>query len=385
MLNVLYLAANIGDAAVARRVAMLSRGGASISIAGFRRAGSAAPSFAEYLELGETFDARFVQRILSVIRASGRLGELTRNRRAPDLIIARNLEMLFLAMRLRSFWPDVPIAYECLDIHRLMLRTDTIGRMMRGLERHLARGASLLLISSPAFAREYFDKVNVLDLPVLLIENKVFGVPHVRGRNPVLASGGSAPLTIGWFGALRCQKSLAILQRFAQEMDGRVEVILRGRPAYTEFADFDAAVSASPQLRYAGPYRSPDDLASIYGDVQLCWAIDFFEEGLNSRWLLPNRVYEGCLNGAVPIALAGTETAAFLDALGLGIILPDTEPATLKRMVGDLTPQRLRELAAAVAAAPVGAFACDDADCRALVSQLTNINGVESIALEVAA
>ncbi|TIP62467.1 MAG: glycosyl transferase family 1, partial [Mesorhizobium sp.] len=72
--------------------------------------------------LGATRDGRFAQRLAAVTKAAvsiaSKLGSMPR----PDLIIARNLEMLALARRARSaFQATVPIVYECLDIHRLML------------------------------------------------------------------------------------------------------------------------------------------------------------------------------------------------------------------------------------------------------------------------
>ena len=372
LLDVLYLAGNTGDSAVERRVRMLQEGGALVSVAGFRRAGSAAPRLEveHYHELGQTFDARFAQRIFAIARAAGPLRARMRRRRPPDVIFARNLEMLFLATRLKDMWGGRPaIVYECLDIHRLMLRDDLIGRSLRRLERRLARQTSLLLISSPAFAREYFGTINRLDLPIRLVENKVLG-SDLHGRNPALAAGDDGPLRIGWFGALRCRKSLDILARFARRMDGAVEVVLRGRPALTEFDDFHGAIAANPFLTYAGPYQNPADLPRIYSGVHLAWAIDYFEEGQNSSWLLPNRLYEGCLNGAVPIALAGTETAAFLTARGLGIIVADTHQDTLARAIGTLTRQELAVLAGAVASTSATAFACGNDECRALAVAL---------------
>ena len=58
LLDVLYLAGNTGDSAVERRVRMLQEGGALVSVAGFRRAGSAAPRLEveHYHELGQTFE-----------------------------------------------------------------------------------------------------------------------------------------------------------------------------------------------------------------------------------------------------------------------------------------------------------------------------------------
>ncbi|TIS70411.1 MAG: glycosyltransferase family 4 protein, partial [Mesorhizobium sp.] len=93
----------------------------------------------------------------------------------PDLILARNLEMLALASRARrAFGAGVPIVYECLDIHRLVLRNDLIGKTLRGAERHLARDVKLLVTSSPAFVANYFKPFGQIAAPVELIENKYF-------------------------------------------------------------------------------------------------------------------------------------------------------------------------------------------------------------------
>jgi hypothetical protein len=150
-------------------------------------------------------------------------------------------------------------------------------------------------------------------------------------------------------------------------------VVLRGRPALTEFDDFHAIVAGQPHLRFEGPYSNPSDLAAIYSDVHLAWAIDFFEAGKNSQWLLPNRIYEGCLHGAIPVALAGTETAAFLERHGIGIVLPDIQPQTLRTLLGEITQDRLASLAAAVAAQKSSHFAVGPDECRALVAKLTGL------------
>jgi succinoglycan biosynthesis protein ExoL len=295
--------------------------------------------------------------------------------------------MLALANRLRRRWAvDAPVVYECLDIHRLMLRRDFVGRGMRTVERAMARDASLLLTSSPAFVTEYFEPYGQFDKPVLLVENKVLFDGGARGRNPALAAsetGGS--LRIGWFGALRCRRSLSALAALTRRTAGGVEVVLRGTPARIEFEDFDGVVASEPHLRFEGPYRNPDNLATIYSEVHFAWAIDYFEAGRNSKWLLPNRIYEGCLHGAIPVALAGTETAALLARLHIGIILDDTEPDTLARVFGGMSGARVAALARDVANVDIAQFACDAPGCRALVARLEALRIVEEAAVMVPA
>ena len=189
----------------------------------------------------------------------------------------------------------------------------------------------------------------------MLLENKVLELAgQVRwiAEPPETAPSCGEPWKIGWFGALRCRKSLELLAAFTRRMEGRFEVVLRGRPAYSEFADFDGFVAAEPYIRFEGAYRNPEDLAGIYGEVHFSWAIDFFEEGLNSSWLLPNRLYEGCRHGAVPIAMRQTETGRFLAGRHLGRparrsvgrrgwrrVLATWTPKTMRRPVGKSWPK----------------------------------------------
>ena len=385
MPRILYLVHNLADPAVERRVAMFREGGAEVEIAGFRRGDSPKPSLPidTVVELDITHDGRMLHRIAAAARAAAGARVWSKSLSRPDSIVARNLEMLAVANRMRGLWDVAPaLVYECLDIHRLMLRQDRIGQIMRAVEQRLMRNVDTLITSSPAFLRNHFHTLGAL--PALLVENKVFA-PDLGdvGRNPALVEQND-PIRIGWFGALRCSKSLAALEAVSQRFGGRVEIVLRGRPALTEFDDFHGTVSRAAHVEYGGPFRYPTDLPALYSDVHFVWAIDFFEEGLNSSWLLPNRLYEGCLNGAIPIALAGTETAAFIERLGIGIVIPDIAQATLIALFESMTPERMRALAAAVASQPPAMFRCDVRECVELVGRLSDLRSAEP-ALEAAA
>lgn len=365
MLKILYLVPNLSDPAVDRRLRMLNLGGATTTVAGFNRTSEIPPLAAKRVfALGRTADGRFAQRLHQVFLSRFR-GEQSLAHLGVDVIVARNLEMLPLARQLSRRWKGAPVVYESLDIHRLLLRTDWIGRAMRAAERSLASEVRALITSSPAFVREYFAPYGQTRVATWIIENKVLA-PQSRGVNPILSNPLARPVRIGWFGALRCRKSLENLTAALARLGGRYELVLRGRPALREFDDFHATVGSTPHVRFEGAYDH-GQLAEHYSDVHLCWAIDFFEEGRNSNWLLPNRIYEGCLNGAVPIALAGTETARFLANRGIGIILPDAEVDTIARVFDALTPEQLRTYALKVRDVPVRDLQTDQQECEGLV------------------
>ena len=378
-LQILYLAHDLADAAIRRRVLLLKHGGARVTVAGFQRADNvlAGDTDVETISLGRTADGRFTQRVGAVLSAAISLKAKLSGIPAPDVIVARNLEMLALAARASTlFGARVPVVYECLDIHRLLLDEGMKGRLLRAAEGYFGRDARLLITSSPAFIDHYFSRRSRLALPTLLLENKVLALEDVAGtalpelRPPEAGQ----PWKIGWFGAIRCRKSLAILSEFAARMEGRVQVVLRGRPAYGEFDDFDRQVEMAPHVEFCGPYRNPEDLSGIYSDVQFVWAIDFFEEGLNSEWLLPNRLYEGALHGAVPVALKSTETGRFLERRGLGLTLDTAHPDDLISLFGAMDRQRYEELFASIAATERSAWLAGPEDCRALVARLAALS-----------
>ncbi len=365
-MKVAYLVHDLNDAAVARRVQMLKAGGAEVVPVGFWR-GAQAPGAVEgvpVVDLGRTEDAKLLKRMGSVLAQAIRVGRLQRAMAGADVVVARNLEMLLLAVRVAQ---RRAVIYESLDIHRSLLGSGRASQALRAVERALMRRCGLLIVSSPAFLKHYFEARQGWRGRTLLMENKVLrldGAPEA----PELPRPSAPPWRIGWFGMIRCRKSLALLSKLAAHSQGRIEVVIRGRPARHEFADFDAEVAAAPGVTFEGAYK-PSDLPQLYGEVHFAWAIDYFEEGLNSSWLLPNRLYEGPLHGAVPIALREVETGAWLAARNAGLLL-DQPDRDLAKVFENLTVADYARLSEAVAAIPRRDLRAGESDCKDLVAAL---------------
>jgi hypothetical protein len=366
-----YFVPDLNDPAVRRRVAMFRTGGAEVRLIGFHRKASAAPiPGVSPVDLGRTTDGRMAARAVATIKAAMRARSLRSSIEGADIVVARNLEMLAVASRVRGN-ATMPLVYESLDIHRLMLGQGMASRLLRDLEGRLARRASLLLTSSPAFVESYFEPVSSVRLPVVLVENKVFlGDQTVPAPRPDRNEG--EPWRIGWFGAIRCLKSFALLSRLTRALGGKVEVVIRGRPTAAVFPDFEALVAAEPYMRFGGAYRNPEDLAAIYGDVDFAWAIDYFEEGQNSEWLLPNRLYESGWGGAIPLALARTATGRWLREHGVGVTLPDRIEDALEATFRNLDLAAVREHRHRLAAIDPSVWLCLPQECAALVARMAS-------------
>lgn len=378
-----YVVHDLADAAVARRVTMLRRGGAEVALAGFHRTPEPPATVAGVapVPLGRTADGKMAARALSVVA-----GRLSHARIAAalgpvDALMARNLEALTIAAALRRDMmaaqglDELPLTYELLDIHRLLLGRK--GAPLRALEGRLARQCRGLVVSSPAFVEAYVEPLSRMRLPVDLVENKLIDPPASGHAPPPCPPG--PPWRVGLYGALRDRHSIAVLGEAAAALGGALEVDIRGKPSPAVFADFAGLIDAHPHLRFGGPYRMPDDLAQLYGAVHFIWCIDYYEAGANSEWLLPNRLYEGGAHGAIPIARAGTATAARIEALGIGHVLHGDPSAALAAFLGDMSAERAAAMRAAVARLDRAAFVAGEAECARLVDLVGARPGAASV------
>lgn len=340
-MKIAYFVHDLNDAAVARRVLMMQAGGLTPVVLGFRR--SAAPPDDIHgfpvVDLGRTADARLAQRAGAVARNLFDGGKITRAVRDCDVFMGRNLESLMLAAHASR---GRRLIYECLDVHRTLLGSRRLDRAVQWVEARLLPQVQLLLVSSPAFVSEHFAKRKALSAPSLLVENKVIGTDDGLSLSPRLAG---PPWRIGWFGMLRCRRTLDLLIALVKASGGAIEVLIAGKVAESEFDDFYGKVSGLPGLDYVGAYTRTD-LPDLYRQTHFAWAIDYFEEGLNSSWLLPNRLYEASYHGSIPIALKGVQTAAWLAQRDAGIILADPLPDLLALLqaftIGDYERERSR-------------------------------------------
>ncbi|WP_378948969.1 glycosyl transferase [Paracoccus sp. R86501] len=370
-----YLAHDLDDPSIWRRVSMLRQGGAEVRVAGFRRGQGPLPE--EATVLGHTANGRMIQRVRAIAAAWPRIARMIPVQHGPEVILARNLEMLALGARLARI-RGARLVYELLDIHAMMLGQGTAARVLRRVEAKLMHRTSLVVLSSPAFDTSYLRHFNQPDVPTLMVENKPFARPDITQQRGAAADGAEngGPLIIGWFGMLRCRWSLGVLDQVTRAHPGQYRVILRGRPALDVMEDFHDVVDANPDLSFMGPYDWPDDLPAIYGQIDVAWLIDRYQAGQNSDWLLPNRLYEGCLNGAVPVVLDGTEVARRVSAWDCGVLVATPGADAVAATLSTLSPASLATRREAVADLPRAVLEMDKAECRHLTSAICGTDPV---------
>jgi hypothetical protein len=368
-MKVAYFVHELADAAVRRRIRMIEAGGGTVALLGFhRKRGDAAPPHGAIV-LGHTLNQKLFARIISVLTAVPRALKARRTWRDADVILARNLEMLFLAILLTR-GRRARIVYECLDIHRLMSGDGVASKVLRAIERFCLARVSFVITSSPAFVTHHFAGRQRFPGDILLVENKVLNLDDADRPRP--DSHFAPPWIIAWCGVLRCKRSFALLSALAAARNGRVRVELWGAPARDEIPDFDAVLSRSEHMTFRGRYAA-EDLPRMYGGAHFAWAIDFFEAGGNSDWLLPNRLYESLAFGAVPIAMANVETGRWLKSRDVGVTLETAPEAALPALLEQMTQERLESLVTTARGIDPLLVRDTPETCRAFVARLAGI------------
>ena len=170
------------------------------------------------VELGRSTERRLGARILLCLTSIQMIFRYRQQWRHATMVYARNLDLALLALIGRWItWCCAPLVYEVLDIHPILTQSTIGGKLLRWIERRILAGSQLLVVSSPAFVREYFQPRQAYKGKTLLLENR-WSSESVFAERQVLdapACGPDPVWTIGWFGNLRFAASLRILTAIA--------------------------------------------------------------------------------------------------------------------------------------------------------------------------
>jgi succinoglycan biosynthesis protein ExoL len=391
MARIVFFAFDIAEAAQLRRIDGLRSLGHDVASVSFRRDNMHTQADPDWpnLALGRSSNNRYGLRLLRLVRGAWRIWRHRAILEGGSVWIARNLDMVLLAVFARGLVPGpVPrLVYECLDIHGLFTRKDAIGAVMRWTERRMLARCDLLILSSPGFLERYFEPVQHVTTPVAFLENKLWvsGRPPMRPQRPRRREK-DAPFVLGWVGSLRCARSLEILAGAARALGPQVEIRCHGAVHRHAVPGFDAVLRAHPNIRHAGAYRYPDALGGIYTSCDAVWAQDLWQAGANSDWLLPNRIYEASYFGCPSIALEGTETGRRVAADGLGFTLREPTAEALAELVRTLAPEETEAASARLLARPEADFRMTGAELAAVLSPVLDataghggMRGIETI------
>jgi succinoglycan biosynthesis protein ExoL len=338
--RVAYFGPDIDDPAVRRRVAQWTHAGYDVIAAAFSRRGRADQPEGT-INFGRVLPRSRLRRVVPMVLAALRLLSLRKRLAGIDLFVARNIDNVFLALLARRLSGSAaPLVYEVLDINTSCTATGMQALLLRRLETWALARVCLLVVSSPYFVSAYYQKLLNVSAKWLLFENKVPRYARLPRARPLAGGKVGRRWCVGWFGYLDDARSWHILRRLARALPDQVSLSIRGMP-YDNFdmQNFLRDIEDLDNAVYGGPFRNPDDLAEIYGAVDLVWSADCNELAANSKWLLTNGIYEAGYFGKPVIGLARTAIGEFLAQYQSGWALDDPPEEALVTLLRTLTPE----------------------------------------------
>lgn len=272
--------------------------------------------------LGEITHVSYLKRFVLIVKSLNKIRSAVRK---TDVVYTFGLDMLFLGWisKQLSFRKNVKLVYEVGDIREILIGKAPINNLARFLEKFLLRYVSVLVITSTAFYTEYFKKVQkTKSLRYHVVENKLDTDIMSVARSQEIAGKDNKEFTIGYFGVLRCARTLEILQMLAEKGKGKIKIYLRGLRGIKTQKEYDQLVSTERVVN-EGPYVVPDDLSAMYNSVDMVWACYPYhgKEVSNWCWAKTIRFYESCYFKKPVFVQTGTEDCKTVEQYGIGICL----------------------------------------------------------------
>ncbi len=358
-----FFCPDVTDASTLKRVQQFMDYGYRVTVFGFRREryNTAYQPPWPNIPLGFTTDARYGHRIRALLRAIPALFAHRDVLKRATVFYARNIDQLLLALLARLICASrAPVAYEVLDIPPILMRRGPVPALVRVIERLCLRRISLLVVSSPAFHRNYYAAVQKYRGDWFLLENKLH--PSISSPpSPVRrAAARGRPWVVGYFGLIRGESTFALMTRLAERLQGRILFKFGGILTTVDQARFDEVLRRCPNIVYGGPYLPQQDLEHLYRDVDFTWALDLEHTDHNSRWLMPCRFYEAGYFGIPCLAVHGFEVGNTIEKHRIGWTFDAPLEELLARFFEQLTPADYEHIRGRLRSVPRSMFVAGD-------------------------
>lgn len=241
----------------------------------------------------------------------------------PSYVLVNNGEFLLFASTL--YFKNAKKYFDLADINHVQYKSGFKSKTYRFLERLCLKRDWSLIVTSPWFYWDYFVKMQSVESKAYLIENKLTKGEFITlQKNPPRKFIGEEQITIGWTGVLRCSTSLQLLLDLCEKHPERYQIHLIGMIGSIAPEIVERAKSCN-NFSFKGKYNG-NELANFLKDVDFVWSADF-DDGLNSKLLLPNRLYQAIAGIRPIIALAGSATGKVTQnfSVGLTFDIPDAD------------------------------------------------------------
>lgn len=231
----------------------------------------------------------------------------------PHVVHAVGFEMYVMAWVLRIVTGAPLLIYDLIDTS-----AETEAAWIIALHHLCVRSAAAVFVTSPGFFSGYLDwhRVHVPFEKRALVAN---APSEEEFRSFRRKSGG--PLTIGYIGTIRCRSALDQLFAATAQVRQRghnVRLFFAGSGIEADYVR--RAASRHPWVQYVGPYSYERDIVSLYGQVDVVFAI--YDMSRNKRIASACRLSEAVVCGLPILVSSDTYMGELVEQSGIGEALP---------------------------------------------------------------
>ena len=318
--------------------------------------------YKNHYNLGQVPQNKYLHRFVKIIFDIPRLAKILSNNSEVNVVYAWNFDIALLFVLTNLFSKRrYKFIYEVADIKPILLSNSVTGRILRKLEQYILNNTDYLCVTSKDFITNYFDKHYDFEAKIHILENKVY--PPITQRiikNKLNKIPDGSKWKIGLVGILRCNTSLQLLLDLATRLPKNIEVILAGIPEEHVKESFNKLISLENTI-HLGEYKYPDNLIDVYSEIDIIWSADFSDLSDNSKWLLPNRIYEAGLFAIPQLCFSVNEAISkYVKSLNIGWILEEANIENLLKFFSSLTVKQYQQIQSNYNGLPTDQFSGDE-------------------------
>ncbi len=354
-MRVLCLLHTATDPRIAMRIDMLKREDVEVEVLAFERGhdhefGRAPDCPTE--RLGLLPARKYFSRLPRLIRSARTVRAAVRRN---DIVYAFSPDMAFLGLTAGAKLGR-PLLIEIADVQAIQVEHGWRGRLVRSLEKKAVDHCRLLVLTSEEYLF-YYRELLSSDAPAMIIENKLSpdftaALPGISPPEPTEEATADKPLRLGWFGRLRDEWTLQLLETLAGRAR-RFHIVIAGTPAPL-LKDAERRIIDNPAFEYLGGYNHPQDLPALYSRIDL--SLDCYPPKAPNGWSRANRYYEACLFRKPLLARGGTADAANVERRDIGLSFPSADVNEAADLVERIAPADLVRWRENLAALPPATY-----------------------------
>ncbi len=329
-----------------RRAAMLLEAGYNLQVYGYQRGyyeENTYPDGVQIISLGQVESRHYIRRIPKLLKSALFIKKYEKQfHESPALVYAFGLDMALIGNFVMS--GSIPLIYEIGDIQNPLPHTGIASKMIAITEKLILRKCRKLVVTSPAFIPNYFERLDSnIAKKSLVIENKLARESAQRFPRPQTPKQAMLPIKIGYIGAFKYRNCILSLMEATAKKKGKFELHFYGDGSMKkEICEY---ANAHSNISYHGSFSSSADLGEIYRSIDLSYVV-YDSTDPNVRMAIPNKLYEGPYFGVPLVVAKNTFLAERVRELRIGFVIDPQEKGSLDKLMDQITPETLRKLSA---------------------------------------